>query len=627
MCGICGFVDFKSRSNIDMLNNMVSTLNHRGPDDKGSEIYNVNSAAIGFGHTRLSIIDLSDSGHQPMQYEHFEIVFNGEIYNFKEIREELKKLSHTFRSESDTEVILHAFAEWGDKCVSKFIGMFAIVILNKQSQELTLIRDRAGVKPLYYYWKDDLFLFSSELKAFHQHPKFIKKINKDAVYKFMDFGYIPSPYCIFEFCNKLDPGNTLKFSLIDKSLSINKYWDVKDYYKLPKLKIDYNEAKIEVEKLLISAFEYRMVSDVPVGIFLSGGYDSTAVVGLLQKNREEKLKTFSIGVEDGNDEAPFAKGIAEYLKTDHTEYYCTTKESQEIITDLPFYYDEPFADSSAIPTTLVSKLAKNDVAVALSGDAGDEIFAGYNIYDYYQRDLNRLFSLPKLSKGIIRKSSDIVEFLLPKSKGHLKHKFNTLSKVLNSEEGRIQQELYKSYYSLNKTVKSKLFNSSAENQPTAFDFDYTRFKDDLSIPLSIDYEMYLQNDILTKVDRATMSVSLEGREPFLDHRIIEFAAQLPMEYKYGEQKKIILRDIVHGYIPKKLMDRPKSGFSIPIYSWLKKDLRELLEDVFNTFKDDEDIFNIQYIKDLKNDFLNDKLSNPLIIWKLLQFQLWYKKWM
>lgn len=348
------FINFKTNSNIVVLDKMVSTLHHRGPDDRGGEVFNYNEAMIGLGHTRLSIMDLSPAGHQPMHFEHLSIVFNGEIYNFKEIKNELFTLGHQFKSESDTEVILHAFLEWGKTCVSKFNGMFVFVIFNKLSLEVTIIRDRAGVKPLFYYWKDGLFLFASELKAFHQHPRFEKKINENALHQYMDFGYVPTPYCIFENCGKLEPGHILTFSTSKKSFEITKYWDVNDFYRLPKLNISYNEAKEEVEKILLSAFEYRMVADVPVGVFLSGGYDSTAVAAMLQSSRSEKLRTFTIGFEEGNNESPFAKEIANFIGTDHNEFYCTTKEAQEIIPSLPFFYDEPFADSSAIPTILVS---------------------------------------------------------------------------------------------------------------------------------------------------------------------------------------------------------------------------------------------------------------------------------
>ena len=628
MCGICGFIDFNSNSNKELLNSMTSTLHHRGPDDRGTEIYSLNNAVVGLGQTRLSIIDLSSLGHQPMNYNNFSIIFNGEIYNFEEIKKDLFIRGHRFKSDSDTEVILHSFEEWGVDCVSKFIGMFAFVIFDKSTNDITIARDRAGVKPFYYYWNEDLFLFSSELKAFHKHPKFVKKINTASVQQYMDFGYIPSPYCIFENCHKLQAGHILNLNLSTKEIKLTKYWDVTDYYKQPKLDISYEDAKIQVEKLLKSACDYRMVSDVPVGVFLSGGFDSTAVAAILQNNRKEKLKTFTIGFEEGNNEAPYAKDIAKYLGTNHTEYYCTTQEAQEIIPELPYFYDEPFGDSSVIPTTLVSKVAKKDVTVALSADAGDEIFAGYNIHKTFLKNLYLINKIPTIIHRPTGLFLRVLSSFLPRRTYGIKHKLKTLSKLLTSKKSMLFQELYKSYFSLSDAVKKDLFKENLKLPETIFDSDFSEFKQDLSIPLAIDYSIYLQNDILAKVDRATMSVSLEGREPFLDHRIIEYVAMLPMNFKYGKVQKRILRDIVYQYIPKELMDRPKTGFSIPIYTWLKKDLKYLIEDNLDPLSIEETgIFNVDSVERIKKQFFNNQLDDLTIIWKLLQFQMWYKKWM
>lgn len=628
MCGICGFIDFELTSDKVLLDLMTSTLHHRGPDDNGSEIYIQNNLVIGLGQTRLAIIDLSPLGHQPMEFENYSIIFNGEIYNFKELKKDLELLGHDFKSNSDTEVILHSYKEWGIDCVSKFIGMFIFVIFDKVANVITVFRDRAGVKPFYYYWNEDLFLFSSELKSFHKHPKFSKKINIASVQQYMDFGYIPSPNCIFENCHKLEPGHILNLNLNTKEIKLTKYWDVTDYYKQPILDISYEDAKVEVEKLLKSACECRMVSDVPVGVFLSGGFDSTAVAALLQKDRKERLKTFTIGFEEGNNEAPYAKDIAEHLGTSHTEYYCTIKEAQDIIPELPYFYDEPFGDSSAIPTILVSKMAKKDVTVALSADAGDEIFAGYTIYRTFLKDLSLIERIPKGFRKVTGKLIMLATFFIPKKKQRLKRKLTTLSCVLNVGANITHQELYRTYFKLSNTIKEALFKNPLENRTTKFDFDFSKFKKDLSIPMAIDYSMYLESDILTKVDRATMSVSLEGREPFLDHRIIEYVAQLPMNFKYGQTQKRILRDIVYQYIPKELMDRPKTGFSIPIYKWLKADLRYLIEEnLDSTSIEEAGIFKVSSVEKIKIQFFKDQLDDLTIIWKLLQFQMWYKKWM
>ncbi|MBL7936929.1 MAG: asparagine synthase (glutamine-hydrolyzing), partial [Bacteroidia bacterium] len=351
MCAISGFIDFKQRSSFVLLQKTTDTMYHRGPDGSGYEFIQKDSYQIGLGHRRLSIIDLTETGKQPMRYEHLWITFNGEIYNFGEIKNELISLNHKFVGHSDTEVILHSFDQWGIKCIEKFIGMFAFVVYDTKSEELYCVRDRAGVKPFFYYWKDGLFLFSSELKAFHEHPQFKKEISIDAVAAFMQFGNVPTPYCIFNDCYKLKPGHILIFNIQHSTFSISKYWDVYDSYNKPKLDISFEDAKLQTETILKSAFNYRMVSDVPVGVFLSGGYDSACVAALLQdNNKSEKLKTFTIAVPDiGLNEAPYAKDVAEYLGTEHYEYMCTQSEALDLISDLPYYYDEPFADSSAIP--------------------------------------------------------------------------------------------------------------------------------------------------------------------------------------------------------------------------------------------------------------------------------------
>lgn len=629
MCGICGFIDFNKNSDSLILNRMTLTLNHRGPDDFGVDVINFDDLVIGLGQTRLSIIELSKLGHQPMHLDNLSIVFNGEIYNYKEIKIELKDLGHSFDTNSDTEVILHAYTEWGQTCVNKFIGMFAIVIIDKNQNEAIIIRDRAGVKPLFYYWNDGVFLFASELKAFHKHPRFKREINESAVHEFIDTGYISSPNCIFQNCHKLDPGHILKFKIYEQSFEITKYWDIADYYKLPKLKISYEEAKDQLEKLLISAFEYRMVADVPVGVFLSGGYDSTAVTAILQKGRINKLNTFTIGFEEGNNEAPYAKEISEYIGTNHTEYYCTTKEAQEIIPQLPFYFDEPFGDSSAIPTILVSKLALKNVTVALSADGGDEIFAGYDYYNTFNKNLNLLDKIPNLSRVPLSKLFLLFNRLVPSANQGMKKKVEVLAKLLSEKKENESKSLHSSYFSIGSDIKRKLFKDTSRINFSYFSNTKLNISDNLSFALASDYKGYLQNDILTKVDRSTMSVGLEGRDPFLDHRIVEFVAQLPNKYKYGNViQKRILKDILYKYVPKKIMDRPKSGFTIPIDRWLKTDLNFLIEEYLSVdFVIETNMFNVEYVEILKKKFYNETLYDSSIIWKLIQFQMWYKTWM
>jgi len=633
MCGISGFIDFKNYSSEIILEEMNVSLYHRGPDASSHQYFQLSNTQIGLGHRRLSIIDLSDSGKQPMQFESLWITFNGEIYNYNEIKTELIKLNHQFNGHSDTEVILHAFAQWGIACIEKFIGMFAFVIYDTKKEEIFCVRDRAGIKPFFYYWNDGLFLFASELKAFHNHPRFKKDINLDAVAAFMQFGNVPTPHCIFNNCYKLKPGHYLNLSLRNSSFVIHKYWDVYDSYNKPKLNISFQEAKIETEKILKSAFDYRMVSDVPVGVFLSGGYDSACVTALLQRDRPEKLKTFTIAVPDiGLNEAPYAKDVSKHLGTEHYEYECSQKEALYLIDDLPFYYDEPFADSSAIPTTLVCKMAKQQVTVALSADAGDEIFAGYNRYDYLMKYGKRLNQFPSL----LRKGTAGIMNVIPankipifKNKYNFHNRYEKLKGLLKDPSPKnMMLNLSRQFdeNEINSLMKSK--TSLLENAYLSNELS-EKYYSPLAYMMAIDYQTYLVDDILQKVDRASMTVSLEGREPFLDHRVIEWAAQLPDDYKYYKgSKKHIIKEIVHQYIPKELMDRPKMGFAIPIENWLTIDLKDK---VFYYLDDQkiksQDIFEISAVRKLKDDFYSGKKEYAIKIWYLLMFQMWYEKWM
>jgi len=633
MCGITGIVDFNMDSSNSILESMTKTLKHRGPDGNDVTFIEEPNYQIGLGHTRLSIIDLSESGRQPMRFNSLVITFNGEIYNYKEIKSELEKLGHHFDSTSDTEMILHAYAEWSEKCLERFIGMFSFVIYNKDSETVFCARDRAGVKPFFYYWKDDLFLFGSELKTFHEHPKFQKEINLDSVAAFMQYGNVPTPHCIFQNCKKLNPGHYLHFSLSDKSISSKSYWNVYDYYNKDKVNLPFKEAKTQTESILSSAFEYRMVADVPVGVFLSGGYDSACVTALLQKDRTDKLKTFTIGVPDiGLNEAPYAKDVASHLGTDHQEFNCTQKEAIDLIDDLPYYYDEPFADSSAIPTTLVSKMAKQDVTVALSADGGDEIFAGYNRYDFLLRYGNKLNKIP----GFARKSlSGLMNIVPSKNIPVLKNKYNFHNRYEKLKGVLKEPSPEKIMLSLSQQFTdnqiSELMNHSVHSLETSFISNELKKEHftPLSYMMAIDYQTYLLDDIMQKVDRATMSVSLEGREPFLDQRVIEWAATLPNDYKYyNGSKKYILKEIVHQYIPKSLMDRPKMGFAIPIAEWMVEELKERIDD-FICEKDiiEQGIFNWESVFQLKSEFYKGKKEYDSKLWYLLMFQMWYSKWM
>jgi asparagine synthase (glutamine-hydrolysing) len=629
MCGIAGYIDFNKRTQADVITQMVKILHHRGPDDKGAEQYYEETAIIGLGQARLSIIDLSKSGHQPMHYNDNCIVFNGEIYNFKEIKQELEKMGHKFISNSDTEVILHGYEQWGTEFVHQLIGMFIIAIYDKRNRKVIFIRDRTGVKPIYYYWNDGLFIFASELKAFHIHSDFIKRIDKNALALYFDFGYFPAPYAVFENTYKIEPGKILTIDLNAKAISIDTYWNIEDYYCKPKFNFSYQDAKSQIRDLLISAFNYRMVADVPVGIFLSGGYDSAAVTAILQKDRTEKLKTFTIGFEEGNNEAPYSRETAKFLGTDHTEFICTTKEAQAIIPTLSFFYDEPFADSSAIPTMLVSQVARNHVTVALSADAGDEIFVGYTHYFRLYSYLNKLNRVPNSLKSSFQPLLNLFSDMVPMTTPVLKHKIKGFAKALNQDKLYQTAQLYRISSSLPEFYMRNLFLNVPLKNSTKYNGNFAAFANELEVLLAIDYQMYLQNDILTKVDRATMSVSLEGREPFLDHRLVEFAVQLPIEYKYdGITGKRILKEIVHEYIPKEMMLRPKAGFTLPIYSWLAGDLSYLIDDYLNEKAIEESgLFNTNFVMKQIKLFRENKFHYKPFIWKLLMFQMWYARWM
>jgi asparagine synthase (glutamine-hydrolysing) len=633
MCGIAGFIDFKKNSSKEILEKMVNTMLHRGPDGSGYQLLNYTHAQIGFGHRRLSIIDLSSHSKQPMQVNENWITYNGEIYNFKEIRKELEILGQTFQTQGDTEVILKSYAVWGEKCLDKFTGMFAFVLFDKEKNKLFCARDRAGVKPFFYYQSDDLFLFSSELKAFHEHPGFNKKLNHSAVSAFMQFGNVPSDLCIFKNCYKLKPGHTLTVNLDNKSYETNQYWNVYDYYNAPKSKLTFNEAKVETEKIIQSAVDYRMVSDVPVGVFLSGGYDSACVAALLQKESAEKIKTFTIGVPDiGLNEAPYAKDVAKHLGTEHYEFNCTTKEAIELIDELPFHYDEPFADSSAIPTTLVSKMAREHVTVALSADGGDETFAGYNRYDFlsrYQKKLNQMPSFARKGTAYLMDKVSSEKLPILRNKYNFHNRYEKLKGVIRDPS--LESIMLSISQQFTEKQLLELMHKPADLMPTAYTSKELLNSESspLSYMMAIDYQTYLVDDILQKVDRATMTASLEGREPLLDHRIIEFAAQLPDDFKYQNgEKKYILKEIVHQYIPKKMMDRPKMGFAIPIANWMQNELKGHLEKYLSESKiKEQNIFNWKAVADLKKRFLSGKKELDSKLWYLLMFQMWCERWM
>ncbi len=633
MCGIVGFIGKKQED--ETLKKMLSVQTYRGPDDSGIFVEGIDDVYVHLGHNRLSIQDLSSHGHQPFVSNcgAYVIVFNGEVYNFKSIREELKVLGYTFVSESDTEVILYAYKAWGMSCLEKFIGMFVFSILDKKEGKLFLVRDRAGVKPLYYYDYAETFMFASELKSFHEHPDFKKELNKEVLPYYFQFAYIPAPHAIFKNTYKLEAGQYLIYDLQTKEYEMLQYWSVDECYK--KEKFDKSEAEIlsNLEVLLTDAVEQRMVSDVPIGVFLSGGYDSSLVTALLSKNKNRKIHTYTIGFEDKKyNEAEHAKAIAKHFSTKHTEHYVTQKEMVTKVETLPLYYDEPFGDSSAIPAMIVSELAKKDVTVALCADGGDEAFCGYSKYFFLEK-FAAIFS-NKFKRTMLKRALNVMDGkhiewinnLLPKSiqQTNIHDKYNKFKRAMNAdslEEMFINASSYVDPIMINSFLKIDI-------NPRLYDkFAMPKGLSLLDKMMLADYKTFMVDDVLTKVDRATMSVSLEGREPLLDHRIIEFMARVPSELKYkNKQGKYLAREILYKHIPKDMIDKPKAGFQIPLAEWLREDLKPLLEKYLDISKLDEEIFYKEEVQTMKEKFYDGDSSNVNAIWFILMFQMWREKW-
>lgn len=631
MCGIAGFVDFKAQSGVRELEEMIATLNHRGPDDRGYEVFHVEQGVIGLAQARLSIIDTSPAGHQPMHHQDLTIVFNGEIYNYRELREQLRTLGHTFSTGSDTEVILHAYQAWGNECVHRFIGMFVIVLFDRSRGVIRIFRDRCGVKPLYYSFHDGIFLFGSELKALVAHPRFDKTINHDVLPGYLDSGFIGAPHTIYQKAKKLNPASWLTIDIREASMQDEvRYWSINDFYSKPFAydAISYEEARDEVIRLLRSAVEYRMVSDVPVGLFLSGGYDSSMVAALLQSQRTEQIQTFTIGFESPKDEAPFARRIAQHLGTSHHELYCSPREAQEIIPRLPFYFDEPFADSSAIPTILVSEFARKHVTVALSADGGDELFGGYVTYQNLLSKSEWLHSIPSPVRNLLGRSASLMSHLIPSSRPQWHHQFSGAALAMHPDSTVQAARLFLLMSSIPSRYKKALLGVAA-SPLRAQEQQAIRHATAIEWAMAHDFNHYMADDILVKVDRATMSTSLEGREPLLDHRLAEFVSRLPLSYKMGQgYSKRLLKDIAHQFIPSALLDRPKTGFSLPIFSWLKGDLAYLIDEYLTMEKFRESqLFVPEGATQIVKQFKAGTLHHTPIIWRLLMAQMWYYRWM
>lgn len=645
MCGFAGFLG-NTASPAAVLERMTRTIAHRGPDSDGHWIDE--TCGIALGHRRLAIVDLSPAGHQPMHSAsgRFVIVFNGEIYNHLNLRSALlsEGYANTWQGHSDTETLLAGFEAWGTrKTIERTVGMFAFAVWDRQARTMTLGRDRLGEKPLYYGWQGSganaVFLFGSELKALRAHPVFSASVSRDSLALFMRHGNVPGCYSIYEGISKLLPGTLMTVSLDERSPRIETYWSGIDVVNAgvaqPFLGTS-TEAVDALEDLLKSAVQQQMMADVPLGAFLSGGVDSSTVVSLMQAQSSRPVKTFSIGFkEDAYNEAVYAKDVAKHLGTEHTELYVSPEDAMAVIPKLSQLYDEPFADASQIPTFLVSQMAREHVTVSLSGDAGDELFAGYNRYHLTASTWQRLARLPRplrqlTALGITVLSPDTWDRLaafMPRAQGwaNVGHKLHKGARVLGAKNA---DELYLGLVSHWQDPADVVLDAK---EPLTLLTQPQLGIDGLSTierMMALDMLTYLPDDILTKVDRAAMGVSLETRVPFLDHRVVEFAWKLPLSYKLrpeanGYSTKWALRQVLNRYVPQHLIDRPKMGFGIPLHEWLRGPLREWAEELLSASRlQQEGYFNVGLVRQKWAEHLSGKYNWDEILWCVLMFQAW-----
>lgn len=648
MCGIAGFIDFehgRGRAELEAVaTRMGAAIRHRGPDDGGVWADETNGVAL--SHRRLSIIDLSPLGHQPMlsACERYVVSFNGEIYNFKDLRGELEARGCAFRGGSDTEVMLAAFSAWGvEQALARLNGMFAFALWDRRERTLTLARDRAGEKPLYYGWLGRSFVFGSELKALRCHPSFSADVDRDALALYMRHNYIPAPHSIFRKVRKLHAGCFLRLgphAVVGAAPEHLPYWSARqvvDSALRHPLGGDETEILDQLDMQLRRAVKMRMFADVPLGAFLSGGVDSTTVVALMQAQSTRPVRTFTIGFrESGYNEADSASAAARHLGTDHTELYVTPDEARAVIPSLPTLYDEPFADSSQIPTCLVAQLARRHVTVAMSGDAGDELFAGYNRYFLGRRLLRGMRRVPWSirrvgSRAIGMLSPDRWELLLDRF-GHLLprtlrmrspgEKMYKLASILTTNSSDAMYRLLVSQVD----DPSRLVLAAHEPPTALAESDLGSIADVTLRMMYLDTITYLPDDILVKVDRATMGVSLEGRVPLLDPNVIDFAWRMPLEMKIRDGLgKWALRQVLYRYVPRELIDRPKMGFGVPIGAWLRSELRAWAEDLLDERAMRQDGYlDPSPVRDAWRSHLDGRRNNQYHLWTVLMFQAWLR---
>ncbi len=648
MCGIAGFIqkEIVSSRSEQVLNAMADQITHRGPDSNG--IWFDEKTGIGLAHRRLAILDLSPRGHQPMQSAsgRYVIVFNGEIYNYQNLMDELVKLGHHFKGHSDTEVILQGIEQWGLKeAVTKCTGMFAIAIWDKQERRLYLVRDRLGEKPLYFGNVGKAFVFGSELKALKPHPDWKGTIDHSALTLYMKHGYVPAPHSIYRGIRKLTPGSivSVDYSSTRPVINESSYWpmmDVVHHSQSHPLHVTDEHMISSLEKILLESVKQQMVADVPLGAFLSGGIDSSTIVALMQSMSSQPVRTFSIGFDyEGYDEAGYARQIAQYLGTDHTELYMTAEDALNVIPRLPAIYDEPFADSSQIPTYLVSQLTRQHVTVSLSGDGGDELFCGYTRYFMVNNIWRKLSLLPLAIRRIVANT------IIKTPVSRLDALFKWLNPLFNkySQAGRVGDKLKKSAYLLNAADADEFYSLFTTNR---VDMDgllkpeyYQQDSDELLVSqhglssdciisnmMYRDTMQYLPDDILVKVDRASMANSLESRIPMLDHRVLEFAWRLPLSAKYRNgQGKWILRQVLKKYVPEKYFERPKMGFGVPMDDWLSGPLREWGEDLLDEKElSQQGIFDAGAVRKKWCEHSEGLRNWRSQLWSVLVFQSWLK---
>ena len=630
MCGIVGFWNFANTDNKLVLENlalkMAEQIAYRGPDSTGA--WADEEHGIAFGHRRLAIVDLSPDGHQPMisASGRYIISYNGEVYNFKELRKELEAKGIKFKSNCDTEVIIEAIEEWGIKqACQKFIGMFAFSVWDNKEKCLYLVRDRMGIKPLYYGTINDMLFFGSELKPFREHAKWRPEINHDALQEYFRFNYIPTPLSIYKGIKKVVPGTIIKISDAHK-IMVEPFWSLYEVVENNHNKMSEQDALEQLEALLTDAVGRRMIADVPLGAFLSGGVDSSLVVALMQKQSTVPIKTFSIGFHEKDyNEAHYAKNVAKHLGADHQELYLHVNDAAKVIPNLRHMYDEPFADSSQIPTFLVSQLACKHVKVALSGDGGDELFAGYNRYTFADQYWNKLSKIPRPLRKL---AGSALMALPPSSWDRLLSKYNNAGDKIHKLAGAMASHsgmnFYQSVNSYWQNPHELVLNSKQKAYPIS------DMPEGLNLIEQMQYQdslQYLPDDILTKVDRASMSVSLEARVPLIDHRVVEMSWQLPQSMKIRNgQSKWALREILYKHVPKELIERPKMGFGVPIGNWMRGSIKEWMLDTLskdNIIKDG--LLNYAPIEEKINEHMSGKRNWQNQLWGLLMFQDWYNK--